>query len=119
MSMNILKIFSEIGKLPIRKEHLKLIYDAWSIFKSKDFKGKPSEIDSIMKELGMRREHLKNLLPYLDRPEISNVLERVMPNSTQGLKDLANHVMAKQDPSTHSREGITSGESSKKFPQLP
>lgn len=118
--MNPAKIFNELSKLPIRKEHLKLIYDAWKIFKSKDLKGKPSEIDDIMKELGIRRDHLKNLLPYLDNPHVSGVLEKVMPNSSQGLRSLAQHVMSQTDsPFAHSETGEPNLGAKQKFPKLP
>lgn len=119
--MNILKIFNDVRKLPIKPHHLKLIYEAYNIFKGKNLKGNPSEIDEVLSQLGMKRKDLSELLPYLNRPSVSNALETIMPNSVGNLKSLVDY-LGKTDTNNINNNNINNSNNNHnnnfKFPRL-
>lgn len=91
--MNVIEIFNTLRKLPIKPKHIKMIYDTYQSFKGEGFKGTETEIDTVLNRIGMKRQDLSQLLPYLDKPHIANTLERVMPHSVGNLKSLAGYLI--------------------------
>lgn len=94
--MNVLTIFSDLRKY-LTADNLRLVHEAYNIFKKKDVSNKGfneivPEIDSVLQRLNMSRRDLSNLLPMLDNPKVSGVLDKVMPNSVGNLKSLVGYL---------------------------
>lgn len=94
--MNILRIFSDL-KQYLTANNLKLVYEAYNIFKKKDVMNKGfneviPEIDSVLQRLNMSRSDLSKMLPMLDNPKVRDVLDGVMPNSVGNLKSLVGYL---------------------------
>lgn len=94
--MNLEKIFDAVEKLPLTKKWRDNVETAKSIFISNNFKDDSSSIDKVFdmvnNEIGLRKDHLKQLLPILNVPFVAQGIDKVMPGSVKPLSALVNNI---------------------------